>query len=402
MKKRIYKKMLEIFLGISGGLFVSTVLNSWFFSQMPSIFNVIVTVMCSGVGYIGLQAFKEEYIEKRVELKEKLSEFLDFEEKNKRSKKRTQKLRKERISEKYVEHKNVTSDNTKSKKEYSETKNYYALIGYYAEKNQIIYLGEELCFKINQFLNFVTTRYFKELQTYKLEDKIIVLLLEQIFLNFKYQKENTRYLEFSSDYTITSVLDGCFFLPQNLKEKIKAEYPSYIGKHFNNKQHPMENFNAYAWYDVLNDLEFFAKLVNTMKVHIIGFLDSESVENFENIDWDLPILRELAFEIFENCGVEFFGYENLDESVFDMLSRLIVEISLYVVLNNKKHVGCIEMLNSLKNCEGFLPIDVKMKVIDKLCIKYNIINHPYHKTVTQQVVNDNLNNVIQFPGKSKK
>ena len=405
MKKRIYKKVLEIILGMFAGLFVSAILTSWFLPGSSIFLKGIVALLCSGTSYVGLQALKEEYFEKRADLKKKLSGLLvseDEEKKKQKIDKTTQTLKRERNVNNYVSHKNIASDTKKSNQESVEPKKYYGLIGYYAEKNQIIYLEKELCFKINQFLNFVATRYFDELQAYKLEDKIIVLLLEQIFLNLKHQKENSfrvASLEFSSYNTITSVLDGCFFLPAVLKEKIKNDYIGYVSKNSDLNIEKYEAVNTYCWYSVLDDLELFTKLVNSIKGDVRSFLGPEAVNNFELIDWDLVVLKELSLNIIDSCGVEFFDYENMEESVWALLNRLIFEISLYVVLNNKKQVGCVEMLNSLKNCEGFLPLEVKMKVIDKLCLKYNISNHPYAKVNIQEPTVDNI---IQFPVKVKK
>lgn len=268
-------------------------------------------------------------------------------------------------------------------------------------------VSEKTKHNINQFIYMINANYFDEIQEHLptiTRESLIDNLIFQIICEIERTKEKT----FTSD-NIKELLECCYFIPRNLKEKINQEFKNsktklskdnyeyriirkdlkeenfeYLNKKQEqqyNRPHTFDIDNIDDYHLILNGLlsqdEYYSQFGDLNKLNI----DLEQVKEIMII-----ITKKFKKELIENDP----EYRNLD-LVVSFINNLII----YLLVNNKNSVDIKEILSTFKEWD-YVPINMKINMIDEIFankkLDYSI--NPYRSKEKEEV-----QKILKFPSK---
>ena len=300
----------------------------------------------------------------------------------------------------------VLETNEKDRRISSLTANFLPEINNKLEQSKLK-LPEKTKHNINQFVYMINANYFDEINEYLpslTRDSLIDNLIFQIMCQIEIKNQKT----FTSD-DIRNLLECCYFIPKNLKEKINQEFKNsktkiskdnyeyrIIRKDFKEtdfkyleakqeqqkeRPHTFDIENIEDYHLILNGLlshdEYYSQFGDISKLTI----DLEQVKEIMII-----ISEKFKQELIENDP----DYRNLD-LVVSFINNLII----YLLVNNKTSVDTKEILHTFKEWD-YITLDMKINMIDEIFankeLDYSI--NPYRTKEKEKVPK-----ILKYPNK---
>lgn len=263
-----------------------------------------------------------------------------------------------------------------------------------------IFLDDESTVAINQFIYMINANYFDKIKdNYKKinREKLIDLVLEQITFYLKRTGKNT-----FSHKDVEEVLNGCIFINDSLKKKIKLEFiDSRISYFFKNDyaiiRNDIDNNNIAFDYkekkkeDILKHPQFNIYDQDDYKT-VIEAVGSNaylnSLGDATNLEWDLDTLMVIITLIITKFRKRLCEEDN-DFTNAKLVSYYVYNVFLYALANGKSSITCFELISTFKSFEYF-SLPLKKDILDYL-------NEKMVFQVIEEPIRNNKGKILQFP-----
>lgn len=255
------------------------------------------------------------------------------------------------------------------------------------EKETGVKNPSNLCTNINSLLYLINANYYDEIAQYLKNvkrEELIDMLLEQIFL---YLKDNQ--LENLKNKDIKGILKNCYFLKDDLKERITSEF-----------QEAEVNFNSFIDHSIINKKidvmkENEYKALHQMEIPETTIFDLENIESYKiivegiiafddylcnfgdtrMIEWDYEALQKIVCLIAKEFRKELIK-QIANYTDYDLTVSLIHNAMAYAVLNKKSRVSYQELLNTFKEW-NYITYDLRCVIAEKIINKFNMSEEDY-------------------------
>lgn len=258
---------------------------------------------------------------------------------------------------------------------------------YQKEEETGMKCSSNLCVNINSFLYLINANYYEEIAKYLKDlnrEELINMLLEQIFLYLEDNKTNALKNE---DAEV--ILKNCYFLKDELKEKIRNEYHGaevnlngFIDHSIINKRIDVLNEKEYMDYhqeEIPKTTIFDIEDIKSYKIIVEGMREIDNyLCNFGDIsviEWDYEALQKVVCIITKEFRKELVKQRD-DYTEFGLTTSLAYNAMAYAVLNKKKCVSYLELLNTFKEW-NYIAYDLRCIIANHLKNKLDIPNVNY-------------------------
>lgn len=141
-------------------------------------------------------------------------------------------------------------------------------------------------------------------------------------------------------------------------------------------------------FDKINEPEYYQFILDYLATD--GFFNDFG--NPELLSWDFEFMSEVGNIINRLYGDKIVSSTNDGSTI---LATLVSEAGIYALVNDKKEVGTIEIMNSIKNWTQYLTFEEKLHIFNVINEETTCDYNPYHKN-KNKVYTKTRGNIIEF------
>lgn len=253
---------------------------------------------------------------------------------------------------------------------------------------------------INQLLYMLNANYYDYLAS-RFKDnnreQIIMKFLEQIRMYLLVRDQRT----FDVDDAI-SVINNCFFISSEQKEKMIREFTSskidvddeYYFAIGRKDVNPTKEAYLMAKEKEDEDRTPYFDMSEIISYKSIINYWSDDENNLSSIDWNYGFIRDILVKIADRNRYDMMKYHP-DFSHFNMVKSFLTAAANFAITNGSKKMDKKEILACFKNW-SYVTFESNIRYVDQL-FESEQIDYKYHPFRTQKPVQKAKSGIIQFP-----